>query len=82
MQPEPTLLAWGALIILYAVGVSVAIFAIVKAIEAVVDLTEHMRWQAARRRVFCRFLSEWRKVEIKHCEQKEKKDGEGVGAGS
>lgn len=25
---------------------------------------------------FCRFLSEWRKVEIKHCEQEEKKDGE------
>lgn len=26
---------------------------------------------------FCRFLSEWRKVEIKHCEaNEEKKDGE------
>ena len=37
MQPELTLRAWGALIILYAIGTSVAIFAIAKAVEAVVD---------------------------------------------
>ena len=77
MQPELTLRAWGALIILYAIGASVAIFAIAK---AVVDLVGHVRWQAARRRVFRRFLSEWRKVEIKHCEQEEKKDGENPSA--
>lgn len=76
MQPELTLRAWGALIILYAM----AIFAIAKAVEAVVDLVGHVRWQAARRRVFRRFLSEWRKVEIKHCEQEEKKDGENPSA--
>lgn len=68
MQPELTLRAWGALIILYAIGASV------------VDLVGHVRWLAARRRVFRRFLSEWRKVEIKHCEQEEKKDGENPSA--
>lgn len=80
MQPELTLRAWGALMILYAIGTSVAIFAIAKAVEAVVDLVGHVRWQAARRCVFRRFLSEWRKVEIKHCEQEEKKDGESPSA--
>lgn len=61
MQPDLTIRAWIVLIILYVIGISVAVFAVSKGIRSVLELIAWVQWHSTKRRFLRRLFNEQRK---------------------
>lgn len=61
MQSDLTIRAWIVLIILNVIGISVAVFAVSKAIRSVIELIAYVRWHSTKRRFLSRLFNERRK---------------------
>lgn len=61
MQTELTIRAWIVLIILNVIGISVAVFAVSKAIRSVLELIAWVQWHSTKRRFLSRLFNEQRK---------------------
>lgn len=61
MQSDLTIRAWIVLIILNTIGISVAVFAVSKAIRSVLELIAWVQWHSTKRRFLSRLFNEQRK---------------------